>query len=82
MDPETAPFRIDSIYAYLAIDPEDGDEGICAFRSAMGWMPMVAADQRRLDSLRPIAEQTAAATGQQIKLVRFMRLSDVETITP
>lgn len=79
---DTLDFRIESIYAYLSIDPEDGDEGICAFKSGMGWMPMVAADMKRLESLRPIAEKTAKASGQQIRLVQFIRVREIEVITP
>jgi hypothetical protein len=73
-------FRIGEVHAYLVV-AANGDEGIAAFHTGQGWMPMVCADRTRIESLRPIAEQLARETGQEIKLVRFAVRTDVETIT-
>jgi len=45
-------------------------------------MPLVAADKARLDDLRPLAQQVATQTGVPVKLVRFARVADLETILP
>jgi hypothetical protein len=69
--PNTLP-RIDGVWAYLSVDA-DGNEGVCAAPIGPGGMcvPLIAADEARLKSLTPIAEQLAKFTGMTIKLVRF-----------
>ena len=71
---------IDTITAYIAVDDEG--EGICAFQGPGGWMPMVAADQARIDSLRPMAEALAEGSGRRIVVARFSVRTDVEVIEP
>jgi hypothetical protein len=73
-------FRIDEVHAYIVVG-ESGDEGIAAFHTGQGWMPMICADKARIESLRPMAESLARETGHEIKLVRFAVRTDVETIT-
>lgn len=74
-------FRIKSISAFISVDPNDGDEGIIGTRAPDGsMMPMIAADEDRLNSLRPIAEQMAAHLPHEVKLVRFTNREDVEVI--
>lgn len=50
-------FRITSITAFTTIG-KDNEEGVMAFRDeAQGvWMPMIAADEHRVNDLRRIAE--------------------------
>lgn len=74
-------FRIETIHAFVAVDDDD-EEGLTGFMSESGWMPMVAADPTRLESLRPIAQQIAAASGATIKLVRFSQREELEVIAP
>lgn len=74
-------FVVQEVWAYLVVHG-DGDEAIPAFHTGSGWMPMVAADRARLESLRPHAERTARASGKPVVLVRFDRRTDVETIQP
>lgn len=76
----TPGFKIESIHAYVAVDPEDGDEGIMAFGSALGMMPMIAADKHRLDELRPTAEAMAKQLGIEVRLVRFDQRTTVEIL--
>lgn len=72
---------IDAMYAFIAVD-EDG-EGVTAFQSPkMGWIPMVAADKDRVDSLRPIAQGIATQTGQRIVLAKFEQRTDLEILEP
>ncbi len=76
-----SPFRITELYAFLSVG-EDGDEGVCAFLNPADgvWMPMVAADARRLELLRPIAEQLAKETHKTIILCRFAPREEIQTI--
>lgn len=76
-------FRIEHIWAFIAIDPKDNSEGIMAWYGPSGGAePMLAADKSRLESLRPIARSQAKATGQRIKLVKFTVRKDEEFIDP
>ena len=67
--------RIDEMFAFTCID-DDGTEGIPAFNSPMGPMPMVGADLARIESLRPIAEQLARS--HKITLVKFTNRVELE----
>lgn len=72
-------FMIKEVWAYIAIG-EDGEEGVCGFRSTQGWMPMVCADEARVKSFRPIAEKIARDSDKTITLARFTVRTDLETI--
>jgi hypothetical protein len=63
--------RIDCIWAYLSVDPEDGNEGIVAGVFQGVSLPLIAVDEERLRSLAPMAEQIARKTGRVIRLVKF-----------
>lgn len=73
---------IETLSAYIAVD--DSGEGIAAFQDvARGvWMPMVAADQARIDSLRPMAQTIAKMSGRRVVLARFSTREDIDIITP
>ena len=73
--------RIEHLWAFLSID-KDGDEAVCAAKMGDTWMPLVAADEKRLDQLRPIAEQVARQIGRPIHLVKFTVRKEIEVIAP
>lgn len=81
MSPSLTGFRIEALWAYVAV-ADDDDEGVIAFLARDGsWMPMVAADPARLESLRPIAEEMARAPGAgTIKLVKFTTREEIRTL--
>lgn len=74
-------FRVSEIWAFIARD-DDGDEGVIAIPTGLGIMPAVAADQARLDSLRPYAQTAARVRGRDVRLVRFSHMTEVEVIHP
>jgi hypothetical protein len=78
--PNTMP-RIDRIWAYLSRDV-DGNEGVCAAPIGPAGMcvPMIAADEKRLVSLTPIAELLARSSGLTIVLVEFSERSELREI--
>ncbi len=77
----TDKLRINEVFVFVATD-EHGDEGIPAFQSSAGmWMPLVAADRARVDSLRPMAKEIAKMTGSSIKLIRMSTREDLEDIS-
>lgn len=77
--------RIEQMYAFVALDPEDDTEGIIGFQAApgpSGMMPMVGADMERVDDLRPMAQAIATRTGLQVRLLRFEVRTELEVIEP
>lgn len=71
-------FTIPKVTAFVAIDPQNGDEGVMAFNSgSTGWMPLICADEKRTKQMLPIAEEISAATGQQYKIIQFSTREDV-----
>lgn len=77
--------KIEAMYAYITHEKGDpDDEGVTAFLppSTHQWMPMVGADEKRMASLRPMAQELANASGQTITLVKFSVRTDLETIDP
>jgi altronate dehydratase len=65
--------RIDMMWAFLSVDPEDGNEGVIAgpLMGAGSLVPLVAADEKRLASLEPFARQWATVFGRVVRLVKF-----------
>lgn len=76
--------RIEEVLAFVALDPQDNTEGFPAFadRSSGMYVPMVAADQARLESMRPIAEKLAIAQGVPITVVKYSLRTDIEELRP
>ena len=65
-------FKIERLYAFIATDPSDGDEGIMAFSTPEGMMmPMIGADMDRVKSLELMAEQIKQATGIPYEIKYF-----------
>jgi hypothetical protein len=74
---------IAELYAWVTLDDEDGNEGVLAFRNVRGeWMPMIGADQVRIESLRDIAEGFAQASKYPIELRRFTTMTVLEQLAP
>lgn len=72
--------RIEQMFAFVLLD-EDGTEGVPAFRTPSGMqIPMVSADMKHVDSLRPIAQDLARKSGRKITLCRFEIRTDLEVI--
>ena len=74
--------RIDQMFAFIAEDQGPDDEGLAAFNSGMGWMPMVCGDPARVESMRKMARTISKTTGQRIKLVKFTLREELEVFTP
>lgn len=79
--------KIEEMYAYIAHEKDDpDDEGVTAFLQGhplmRQWMPMVGADEKRMASLKPMAQSIANTTGQKVTLVKFSVRTDLETIGP
>jgi hypothetical protein len=80
IDEKKTLLRIDEIYAFIAQD-RDG-EGLPAFMHNGMMLPMVCADQARVDSLREVAKLMARESGNKITLCRFSVRQELEVIEP
>jgi hypothetical protein len=71
---------IDRIWAYLSRD--EGGEGVLAapLIQGIGPVPLIAADEARLESLTSWAEAIAAASGKEVVLVEFTCRRELRTI--
>lgn len=72
---------ISDIYAYLSVD-EDGNEGLIGELINGAWMPFVACDKARLDSLEPIAQRVAQRTGRPVRLIHLSTRTEIKTLDP
>ena len=72
--------RIEEMYAFVAEDKGPDDEGIVGMNTGSGWMPMVGADMKRVDDLRPIALSLAHGLGIKVKLLHFTKREELEVI--
>ena len=72
--------RIDCMYAFVAEDSEPEDEGIIGMQTDDGWLPLVGADMARVESLKPVAQAIAQATGKRVKLLHFAQRKEVEVL--
>ena len=75
--------RIEQMYAFVALDPEDNTEGVVAMGPMDGVMlPLVGADMERVEQLRPIAQALATRGDMKITLCRFEIRTELEVIEP
>jgi len=74
--------RIDEMFAFIQLDPLDNTEGVIAYLSEQGWMPMVGADMARVEYLRPLAQNVADDTGRPVQLVKFSTREELELLRP
>ncbi len=72
--------RINSIWAFISSDEEG--EGVIGVQLNDMHLPLIAADEVRLKSLRPVAEKVARETNRTVKLIRLTTREDIEEIKP
>lgn len=70
--------RIEEMFAFVCVD-DDGTEGIPAIQVGGMAMPLVGADMKRVESLRPIANEMARS-GKKITIVKFTNRIELEVI--
>ena len=70
--------RIEEMYAYVSVDPSDGNEGIITVSLAGQPYPMVGADKERMMSMREHAIGIAKKTKIKVRLKRFKTMRVIE----
>jgi hypothetical protein len=83
LDPPNELLRIDRIWLFISVD-DDGNEGVCAASLAGpgSLIPLIAADEERLESLRGVATEIAVLSGKTVRLLKFTVREEVEVIAP
>jgi hypothetical protein len=79
-DGVTVMERIDTLWAFFS-QGEYG-EGLVAFEIGGKLVPMIAADEARLEFLRPMVQSVADQSGATIKLVKFTQREVIEELVP
>jgi hypothetical protein len=74
--------RITEVFAWVMLDPNDDNEGILATMTALGPMPLIGADRRRVEQYREAAQQMAAMAPNHIELRRFRLVEVLDRIEP
>lgn len=70
-------FRIETITAFVATT--NADEGIIGFFNAKDkeWVPLVCADEKRVESVIKLAEVAKQETGHDYRILQFSVRRDV-----
>ncbi|HET7485850.1 MAG TPA: hypothetical protein VFJ64_10820 [Solirubrobacterales bacterium] len=71
-------FRIERVWVFVAVHPDDGDEGVIQVGDT--WIPFAAGDERRLEQLKERVRAMPFPPGLTVKLVRFETRTDVEVV--
>ncbi len=79
--------KIDRLWVYVQEDTGPNDEGmVTAMGHVLGMghmpMPLMGSDDARIESIRPVAQSVADATGKPIKLIFFSVRTEIETLVP
>jgi hypothetical protein len=61
----------------VAADKDEDDEGVMAFKTDTGWMPMVGADIGRVQSLKHFARALAEKTGKPYRVLKFNLVGEI-----
>ncbi len=69
--------KVTEVYAWIADNPGEDEEGIVAALMGNAWTPLVCTTQARAMMLKPSAQQIAKLGNKTIRLVRFTMLGDV-----
>jgi hypothetical protein len=72
--------KISEMYAFVVEDQGPDDEGVVAWQFGASMMPLVGADMKRIESLRPFARSVAYMLDKPVKLVHFINREELETI--
>lgn len=78
LEPENT-LRIDAVWMAISVD-DNGNEGVCAAEINGMWMPLVAADEKRLEWIIATARRIAQVTKRQIRIIKLTTREEIEMI--
>ncbi len=68
---------MEGVWVVVSVDPE-GREGICATMTSEGWIPLVTADESKLEQFEFLGREVAQ--NEQGYTVRLLRFSNREVV--
>ena len=74
--------RITEMFAFIACDTSEDDEGITSWRSPEGILPMVGGDVDRVGSWMARAQHIADVTGKPVRIYKFTHREQTGEVTP
>lgn len=80
---ERAPYVIEKFRAFVSVD-ENGDEGLCAYfnREQGQWLPLIAADEKRFESIEALARIVAKQSGRPVHVIEYSARKQIGVIQP
>lgn len=69
--------KITQLYAYIATDPETGDERIPAIEDGNRVVPLVGSDREEMIALARAVYQMSKQTGKEIRFCKFTFANDL-----
>lgn len=63
--------KVEAMYGFFSVDPRDGNEGLVAFKTPEGFMPLVGADLARVEAWKKYVEKICKDTNVSIRLYKF-----------
>jgi hypothetical protein len=72
--------QIDQLWLVVSVDANDANEGVCAAMVNGVMMPLIAADEKRLDQIKTLALAVKRKTGMKLKLIRFSQREEIGEI--
>lgn len=78
-DPRYDGFRIQELYLVVSVDVDD-QEGIVQFPTEQGYVPLFAADARRLELIIEAAHKMHEHDGGRMQIIKLSTREVVETI--
>lgn len=70
-------FKFETVTAFVAIDPETGEEGIIGANSPEGWLPFIGGDETRIKALYPIAIEICKLGKREFRVLQFSVRTDI-----
>lgn len=77
----SVPLTIENCWLAVSVD-DNGDEGVCAVMVGGTWMPLLAADRKRVTFIEEQAQLLADMQDKKIKIIRLTERSEIRTIRP
>jgi hypothetical protein len=62
---------VKELWAFVSVDPQDGNEGVMCTQMGAMLAPLIAADRARLEQFWPLARRAARQHSVHVRLVRF-----------
>lgn len=74
--------KITEMYAFVVADKDADDEGVVGVSTPNGWMPLVGADMKRMEALKPMAKDLARELKKPIRILKFTTMTEIGKISP